>query len=83
VVAEALTNAAKHAAASRIRVRVWRYRDTLIVEVQDDGVGGARIEADGGLEGLTTRVATVDGALSVASPEGGPTTVRAELPCAS
>jgi len=83
VVAEALANASKHAAAKTIRVRVWRYRETLLVEVWDDGVGGARLEPGGGLEGLTTRVATVDGHLSISSPEGGPTVVRAELPCAS
>jgi signal transduction histidine kinase len=83
VVAEALTNAAKHAAASRLRVRVWRHGDSLVVEVHDDGVGGAKLEPGGGLEGLTTRVATVDGTLSVSSPNGGPTILRAELPCAS
>jgi len=83
VVAEALTNAAKHAAASRLRVRVWRHEDALIVEVHDDGVGGAALEPGGGLEGLATRVATVDGTLSVSSPAGGPTVLRAELPCAS
>jgi signal transduction histidine kinase len=83
VVAEALTNAAKHAAAKRLRVRVWRHAATLIVEVSDDGLGGAHLEPGGGLEGLTTRVATVDGTLSISSPTGGPTVVRAELPCAS
>ena len=83
VVAEALTNAAKHAAASRPRVRVWEHDATLIVEVYDDGVGGAHLEPGGGLEGLTTRVATVDGSLSISSPVGGPTVVRAELPCGS
>jgi signal transduction histidine kinase len=83
VVAESLVNAAKHAAAQRLRVRVWRHGDTVVVEVWDDGVGGAHLEPGGGLEGLTTRVATVDGRLSISSPDGGPTTVRAELPCAS
>jgi len=83
VVAEALTNAAKHAAATRLRVRVWRHGNTLLVEVHDDGVGGAHVEPGGGLEGLVTRVATVDGTLSLSSPDGGPTVVRAELPCAS
>jgi signal transduction histidine kinase len=83
VVAEALTNAAKHAAAERLRVRVWRHAATLIVEVSDDGLGGAHLEPGGGLEGLTTRVATVDGTLSISSPGGGPTVVRAELPCES
>ena len=83
VVAEALTNATKHASATRLQVRVVRVGAVLIVEIQDDGVGGARIEPGGGLEGLTTRVATVDGTMSVSSPAGGPTIVRAELPCAS
>ena len=83
VVAEALANVSKHAAAKTIRVRVWHHRETLLVEVWDDGVGGAHLEPGGGLEGLTTRVATVDGHLSISSPEGGPTVVRAELPCAS
>jgi signal transduction histidine kinase len=83
VVAEALTNAAKHAAASRLHVRVWKHGATLIVEVHDDGVGGAHLEPGGGLVGLTTRVATVDGALSISSPDGGPTVVRAELPFGS
>ena len=83
VVAEALTNAAKHSAARSIRARVWRFDATLLVEVVDDGVGGAAIEPGGGLEGLTTRVATIDGTLSISSPAGGPTVVRAELPCVS
>ena len=83
VVAEALTNAAKHAAATRLQVRVWREDGALVVEIEDDGAGGAAIEPGGGLEGLTTRVATVDGTLSISSPVGGPTTIRAELPCAS
>ena len=82
VVAEALANASKHSAAKTVRVRVWRHRETLIAEVWDDGVGGAELEPGGGLEGLTTRVATVDGRFSLSSPEGGPTVVRVELPCA-
>ena len=83
VVAEALTNATKHAAASRLEVRVKREEEVVVVEIEDNGVGGARIEPGGGLEGLTTRAATVDGTLTVSSPVGGPTIVRAELPCAS
>ncbi len=55
----------------------------LIVEVVDDGVGGANPEAGSGLAGLRKRVAALDGTLSVTSPRGGPTTVRAELPCES
>ena len=54
-----------------------------MVEIEDNGVGGSRIEPGGGLEGLTTRVATVDGTLTVSSPAGGPTIIRAELPCGS
>jgi signal transduction histidine kinase len=83
VVAEALANASKHSAARHLRVRVWRHADTVLVEVWDDGVGGAHVEPGGGLEGLTTRVATVDGRLTISSPAGGPTVVRAELPCGS
>jgi signal transduction histidine kinase len=83
VVAEALTNATKHAAATRLEVRVRRENGAVGVEIEDNGVGGARIEPGGGLEGLTTRAATVDGTLTISSPAGGPTIVRAELPCAS
>ena len=83
VVAEALTNATKHAAATRLEVRIRRREGVIVVEVEDNGIGGARIEPGGGLEGLTTRAATVDGTLTVSSPAGGPTIVRAELPCAS
>jgi signal transduction histidine kinase len=81
VVAEALTNAAKHASATSVAVRLWRTGDLLVVEVSDDGVGGAD-PSGGGLTGLRRRVAALDGALRVASPAGGPTLVRAELPCA-
>jgi len=83
VVAEALTNATKHAAATRLEVRIRREEGVVVVEIEDNGVGGARIEPGGGLEGLTTRVATVDGTLTISSPAGGPTIVRAEVPCAS
>ena len=83
VVAEALANASKHAAASQLYVRVRQADDLLVVEVEDNGLGGAHSEPGGGLEGLTTRVATVDGAIAITSPDGGPTIVRAELPCAS
>lgn len=83
VVAEALTNATKHAEATRLEVRVRREEGMVVVEIEDNGVGGARIEPGGGLEGLTTRAATVDGRFTISSPAGGPTVVRAELPCAS
>ncbi len=80
VVAEALANAGKHARASRVDVRITRAGERLSVEIHDDGVGGAD-PAGSGLSGLRSRVEALDGTLSVVSPPGGPTTVRAELPC--
>jgi signal transduction histidine kinase len=82
VVAEALANAAKHADAERLEISVARHGDMVEVQVQDDGTGGA--DPDGtGLRGLRRRVEALDGILQVTSPAGGPTTVRAELPCGS
>ncbi|WP_283136663.1 sensor histidine kinase [Rhizohabitans arisaemae] len=81
VVCEAVTNAAKHAEATRITVDVVRNGDTLVVEVTDDGRGGAD-PSGGGLSGLARRAAALDGRLLVGSPQGGPTVIRAELPCA-
>jgi signal transduction histidine kinase len=83
VVAEALANAAKHAVASEIGVRITRHRDLLVVEIIDDGVGGADPARGTGLRGLADRVAAVDGHLTITSPTGGPTVIRAELPCES
>lgn len=83
VVAEALANVAKHAAATRAEVRIASEGGRLVVEVRDDGVGGADLAGGSGLAGLADRVASVDGRLVVASPKGGPTVVRAELPCGS
>jgi signal transduction histidine kinase len=80
VVAEALANVAKHSGARRCEVRCRRDGARLIVEVWDDGVGGATLEASGGLAGLASRVEGVDGTLAVSSPAGGPTLVHAELP---
>jgi signal transduction histidine kinase len=80
VVAEALANAGKHASASRVDVRIIRRDATLSVEVHDDGAGGAD-PSGSGLSGLRSRVEALDGILAVVSPPGGPTTVRAELPC--
>jgi len=82
VVAEALTNAVKHSGATRLSVRVSREDERLVVEVSDDGRGGADASG-GGLTGLRKRVEALDGALRIASPPGGPTLLRAELPCAS
>jgi signal transduction histidine kinase len=82
VAAEALANVAKHSAASQCEVRCRRDGANLVVEVWDDGVGGATSEPGGGLAGLAGRVAGVDGSFSVSSPAGGPTLIRAELPVA-
>jgi PAS domain S-box-containing protein len=81
LVAEALTNAIKHAEASRVTVSVSADATRVSVEVCDDGVGGAKIEAGSGLRGLADRVASLDGRLSLYSPPRGGTTVTAELPC--
>jgi signal transduction histidine kinase len=82
VVAEALTNIAKHARASHAEVNVTRSGDLLTLVICDDGAGGAD-PAGQGLSGLAARVAGVDGRLSVTSPAGGPTSVKAVLPCGS
>ncbi|MFF8830916.1 sensor histidine kinase [Streptomyces sp. NPDC015131] len=88
LVSEALANAVKHAAARRIRVGVRPAGAFLVVEVVDDGVGGARLPDDAsapggtGLKGLADRVAAVGGRLTVSSPRGEGTRIRAELPCA-
>jgi signal transduction histidine kinase len=83
VVAEALANVAKHSRANRCEIRVRREEGRLVVEVWDDGRGGARAEPGGGLTGLASRVEGVDGSFSIASPEGGPTLVHAEIPLAT
>jgi signal transduction histidine kinase len=82
MVAEALTNVAKHSRASHAKVVVegHGYPGTLTVMVSDDGIGGADIDSPG-LSGLADRVSGVDGRLSVESPAGGPTIIAAELPC--
>jgi signal transduction histidine kinase len=80
VVAEALTNVAKHSGASRRRVGVERLGDRLMVIVTDDGIGGANVAKGHGLAGLADRAHAAGGTLAVYSPEGGPTTVTAELP---
>ncbi|HET9344880.1 MAG TPA: sensor domain-containing protein [Candidatus Limnocylindrales bacterium] len=80
VAAEALANVAKHSGATRCEVLVSTSTSRLVIEVRDDGVGGASTTAGGGLSGLAGRVAGVDGTFSVSSPHGGPTIVRAEIP---
>ena len=83
VVAEALTNVAKHSGAAHAGVEVTRNGRSLKIEVRDDGHGGAQRKQGSGLEGLAQRVEALDGSLVIDSPVGGPTVVKAELPCVS
>ena len=78
--AELLTNVAKHSGARHATLEAVHVPGLLRMRVSDDGSGGARIEARGGLAGLAERVRTVDGRLQVSSPPGGPTVVAVELP---
>ena len=82
VVAEALTNVAKHSRAAAAGVRVERHGDTLGIVIRDNGIGGAD-PAGQGLSGLADRVGGVDGRLSIDSPPGGGTVINVELPCGS
>ncbi|MFD8686814.1 sensor histidine kinase [Streptomyces sp. NPDC059651] len=79
-VSELLQNVSKHARATRASVDVWRTADRLLIQVTDNGRGGADLAAGSGLAGLTERLDAVDGILVVESPAGGPTKVTAELP---
>jgi signal transduction histidine kinase len=85
VVAEALTNAAKHSGAGQAEVRLTRTTTCLRVVVRDRGRGGAERAESGhdgtGLPGMRRRVAALDGTFTVTSPAGGPTVIEAELPC--
>jgi signal transduction histidine kinase len=81
VVAEALTNVAKHSHATRCAIGLRHGDGTLRVWVTDDGVGGAALDKGHGLRGLDDRVRAAGGRLRVTSPGGGPTTIAAELPC--
>ncbi|HKY64899.1 MAG TPA: histidine kinase, partial [Acidimicrobiales bacterium] len=83
VVAEALTNVARHAHATRAAVSIARAGDRLIVEVRDDGIGGADPRRGTGLQGLRDRVTSLGGTMHLVSPDGGPTTLLVDLPCAS
>jgi signal transduction histidine kinase len=82
VAAEALTNAAKHSGASQVTISAERHNGTLVVEVADDGCGGAD-PAGAGLRGLADRVEAHGGRLRVESPAGAGTQVVGEIPCAS
>ena len=81
VVSECLTNMVKHAQATQGWVSARRIGDRLIVEVRDNGIGGAQITTGGGLSGLRDRVASVDGTFTVFSAPAGSTTITAVLPC--
>jgi signal transduction histidine kinase len=83
VVAEALANVAKHSGATRCEVHVRREGPLVVIEVRDNGRGGAALLPSGGLAGLAGRVEALDGRLTVDSPDGGPTVVRAEIPATS
>jgi signal transduction histidine kinase len=81
VVSESLTNIAKHAQAKVARVEIVKENGELVLEVVDDGIGGADSERGTGLRGLADRVESLDGRLRVWTPRGGGTRVRAEIPC--
>ncbi|GAA4915528.1 signal transduction histidine kinase [Stackebrandtia albiflava] len=95
-IAEALTNVAKYAGATTVRVRIGhfgalpapgarRHEDQPVprlgITIRDDGHGGARVTPGGGLDGLVRRLAAFDGTVTVTSPEGGPTVIALEIPC--
>jgi signal transduction histidine kinase len=83
VVAEALTNTAKYADARSATIRAVQTDSRLLIEVTDDGRGGADPAAGTGLRGLEDRVGAVGGTMRVVSPPGGGTTISVDLPCAS
>jgi signal transduction histidine kinase len=83
VAAEALTNVAKYAEATEATVHVWRDNGAAVIEIADDGVGGADDTRGSGLRGLADRVEALDGSLRVVSPAGAGTVVTATLPCGS
>jgi signal transduction histidine kinase len=83
VASEALTNVAKYADATAATVRVWRENGSALIEIADDGVGGADDSLGSGLRGLADRVEALDGSLRVVSPAGSGTVVTASVPCGS
>ncbi|MFI6743609.1 sensor histidine kinase [Nonomuraea sp. NPDC050451] len=83
VVAESLTNAAKHSGATQARVRITRDGGRLLVEVTDNGIGGVDESRGTGVTGIRRRVAALDGTMIVSSAAGGPTAISVELPCES
>jgi signal transduction histidine kinase len=81
VVAEALTNIAKHSGATSASVTARQHHGVLTVEISDNGHGGANPRSGTGLTGLADRVAVTGGRMLLSSPAGGPTLLRVELPC--
>jgi signal transduction histidine kinase len=81
LVCESLANIGKHAQARSATVEVARVNGQVVVEVADDGVGGADTEGGSGLRGIADRVEALDGRLRIWTPRGGGTRVRAEIPC--
>ena len=81
VISESLTNIAKHAQARTARVEIVKDQGELVLEIVDDGIGGADSERGTGIRGLADRVESLDGRLRVWTPRGGGTRVRAEIPC--
>ncbi|MFE1979584.1 sensor histidine kinase, partial [Streptomyces hygroscopicus] len=77
---ELLQNISKHSGARTAEVELWRADHRLLIQVRDDGRGGATTDGGTGLAGLAERLGSVDGLFVVDSPSGGPTTVTAELP---
>ncbi|MGW7076887.1 sensor histidine kinase [Streptomyces sp. NPDC054866] len=79
-VSELLQNVSKHSGARTATVDVWRADQRLLIQVGDDGRGGANLDGGSGMAGLADRLGAVDGLFVIDSPEGGPTTITAELP---
>jgi signal transduction histidine kinase len=79
-VSELLQNISKHSGARTASVDAWRADDRLMLQVRDDGRGGARLDGGSGMRGLAERLGAVDGLFVVDSPPGGPTVITAELP---
>lgn len=83
-IAESLTNAAKHSRASEARVTVrLREGNTLWARVEDNGMGGAQVQPGGGLDGIANRILAAGGTFRLDSPQGGPTSLEVNVPCAS
>jgi signal transduction histidine kinase len=83
LVSESLANVAKYAHASSVRINITRRNGSAVIDVDDDGVGGADPARGSGLRGLSDRVQALDGTFRLESPNGGGTHIHAEIPCAS